>query len=142
MWLQHGYGSSKQAYFLQKTFICNKSNRCKLNLDKHIVKQIPYCNWQYRWMSFRYNTLYEIVCILFTVRPPLVEMLFNVIRAHWKQKWIITAFKLIIFYCLTTFCNIKFFIYLPLGIFSSELYSSFLLIKPSAVQYKLSISFR
>ena len=79
--------------------------------------------------------------VFLTVRPLLVKMLFIVIRTYWKQKWIIPAFKLIIFYCLTTFCNIKFFIYLLLGIFSSELYSSFLLIKPSAVQYKLSISF-
>ena len=76
------------------------------------------------------------------VRPQLVKVLFIVIRTHWKQKWIINASKLIIFYCLTTFCNIKFFKYLLLGIFSSELYSSFLLIKPSAVQYELSISFR
>ena len=48
---------------------------------------------------------------------------------------------MIIFYCLTTFCNIEFFKYLPLVIFYLGLYSSFLLIKPSAVQYKLSISF-
>ena len=48
----------------------------------------------------------------------------------------------ILFYCLKTFCNIKFLKYLPLGMFYLELYSSFLLTKPSAVQYKLSISFR
>ena len=46
------------------------------------------------------------------------------------------------FYYLTTFCNIKFFKYLLLGIFYLGLYSSFLLIKPNEVQYKLSISFR
>ena len=49
---------------------------------------------------------------------------------------------LILFYCLTTFCNIKFFKYPQLGIFYLGLQSSFVLIKPSAVQYKLSISFR
>ena len=48
---------------------------------------------------------------------------------------------MIIFYCLTTFCNIKFFKYLLLGMFYLGLYSLFLLIKPSAVQYKLNISF-
>ena len=52
-----------------------------------------------------------------------------------------TIFKLIIFYCLTNFCNIKFFKYLVLGMFYLGLYSLFLLIKPSAVQYKLNISF-
>ena len=68
-------------------------------------------------------------------------MFFIAIRVHWKWKWIITAFKLIIFYCLTTFCDFqipKFFKYLPLGIFHLGLYFSFLLIKPSAVQYKLT----
>ena len=43
---------------------------------------------------------------------------------------------------LTTFSNIKFSKYLPLGIFSFALYSSFLQIKPSALQNRLSISFR
>ena len=52
-----------------------------------------------------------------------------------------TTFNLIIFYCLTIFCNIKFFKYLLLGILYLGLYSSFLLIKPSAVQIELSISF-
>ena len=32
---------------------------------------------------------------------------------------------LILFYCITSFCNIKFLKYLPLGIFYLELYSSF-----------------
>ena len=45
----------------------------------------------------------------------LVEILFIVICAHWKQKQIITTFKLIIFYCLTTSCNIKFFKYFSLN---------------------------
>ena len=67
--------------------------------------------------------------------------IFHVISAYGNQKWIITAFKLIIFYCLKTFCDIKFFKYLPLGMFSSRLYSSFLLIKPRAAKYQLSISF-
>ena len=52
-----------------------------------------------------------------TVRPPLVKILFIAIRTHWKLNWIITASKLIIFYCLTTFHNItllKYFFFLGL----------------------------
>ena len=40
-----------------------------------------------------------------------IEMLFVVICMHWKYNWIITTFKLIIFYCLTTFYNIMFLKY-------------------------------
>ena len=45
------------------------------------------------------------------------------------------------YFPLKSFCNTKFFKYPPLGICYSRLYSSYLLTKPSAVQYKLSIYF-
>ena len=113
------------------------------------IIQLVYLTMVIRWQCWHALLIISIVWphinfynyIIRVVWPPLVEMLF-IVSAHWKQKWIITTFKLIIFYCLTTFCNIKLFIYLPLGIFSSELYSSFLLVKPRAVRYKLSISSR
>ena len=58
-------------------------------------------------------------------------MLFIVICMHWKQSWIITRFKLIIFHCLKTFHNIKFFKYfsfwVTLDCFSSPWISVFLL---------------
>ena len=62
---------------------------------------------------------YKILPFLITfyhsgVKPPLLEMLFIVICAHWKWKGIITAFNLIIFFCLTTVYNIRFFKYSPL----------------------------
>ena len=47
------------------------------------------------------------------IRPPLVKMLFIVIRTHWKWK-IITAFNLIIFYCFTAVLDIRFFKYFSL----------------------------
>ena len=82
---------------------------------------------------------------MFLVSNTKATVSWNVVQSHLctlKIKWIITAFNLIIFCCLTTFCKINFFKYLLLSIFSLGLYSSFLLTKPSAVQYKLSISLR
>ena len=64
-------------------------------------------------------------------------------KLRWiKSSWLLQRVAFLAFCCLTTFCNIKFFKNRPLGIFYSGLYSLFLLIKPSAVQYKLSMSFR
>ena len=64
-------------------------------------------------------------------------------KLRWiKSSWLLQRVAFLAFYCWTTFCNIKFFKYRPLGIFYSGLYSLFLLIKPIAVQHKLSISFR
>ena len=47
----------------------------------------------------------------------LLEMLLIDICAHWKCRWIMTAFNLTIFYYLTTSCNIIFFKYLSLHCF-------------------------
>ena len=64
-------------------------------------------------------------------------------KLRWiKSSWLLQRVAFLAFCCLTTFCNIKFFKNRPLGIFYSGLYSLFLLIKPSAVQYKLSMSVR
>ena len=52
----------------------------------------------------------------FGVKPPLVKMLSIIIRAIENER-IITAFNLIIFYCLTTVYNIRFFKYFPLHCF-------------------------
>ena len=114
-----------------------KKNICQLSAT---IQMVIY------WMKSLESTLFYIllwfkIAKISFLRPPLVEILFIVIGTHWTLKWIINAFDLIIFYCLTTFCNIKFFKYLPLGIFYSGLYSSFLLIKRNAVEYKFSISF-
>ena len=67
-------------------------------------------------MFYILDEKYFITVTTFNVlfRPPLIEMLFIIICMHWKLKWIIPAFKLVIFYCLTTFCNIKFFKYFSL----------------------------
>ena len=65
------------------------------------------------------------------------------VMLRWsKSLWLLQHVAFLVFYCSTTFCNINFFKYLMLGIFYLWLYSSFLLIKPSATQYKFSISFR
>ena len=100
--------------------------------------------WGVLWYIFIKGILATLSSNEFQFKLCKATASWNVVHRHpyaLKVKWIITTFNLIIFYCLTTFCNIKFFIYLPLGIFYLGLYSSFLLIQPSAVQHKLSISF-
>ena len=64
------------------------------------------------------------------------------VMLRWSKSLWLLQHVAFVFYCSTTFCNINFFKYLLLGIFYLWLYSSFLLIKPSATQYKFSISFR
>ena len=65
------------------------------------------------------------------------EMLFIIIRMHWKYKRILTTFKSVIFYCYGTFCNIKSFQMYTTDYFIQD----YNLIRPKAVKHKLNISF-
>ena len=80
-----------------------------------------FCILLYIFEAWLLPTIFNVR--FYSFRPLLGDILFNAIRVHWKWKWIITAFKLIIqsWFKLWLFGLLVFFVF-----FRKEIFDKFM----------------